>query len=61
MLRMPNVLLVILVDMQFIEAAGLVAVVRWYVLRGGMEFVIAVLGAVISALIGIFVTIDTLC
>ena len=57
-LRVPDVLFVVFVDMKFIEAAGFVAVVCRDVLWSDMEFVIAVLGAVIPALAGIFVAVD---
>ncbi len=57
MLGLPDVLFIVIVDMQLIEATGLVAVVRLDVLRGSMELVIAVLGTVIPALADIFFTI----
>ena len=57
-LRMPDVLFVVFVDMQFVEAAGFITIVCLYVFRSGMKLVIAVLGAVIPAMAGIFVAVD---
>lgn len=57
MLRVPHVLPVVLIDVKLVKAAGLISVVRGYVLWGGVELVIAVLRSVAPALAGIFIAV----